>query len=174
VEPHIEQLAWVVLRAANRAQAKGSTARLAVPRAPEVAEEMGVELTDEQYLSVEDYLLDQGYVADADISLTWSAFTITPAGLRWLQTSLPEPLLTDHRVQELAESAGQEDAFESALRAELEEERRRIEDLERDLTEDRPVAPGTATEGPEGVVETRSTAEGPQETTEGRWWEFWR
>ena len=82
VENQTEQLAWVVLRAANRTQAKGSTARLVVPRAPEVADELGRELTDAQFRSVEEYLLDHGYVADADIGLTWSAYTVTPAGLK--------------------------------------------------------------------------------------------
>ncbi len=171
-EHHIEQLAWVVLRAANRSQAKSSTVRIVVPRAPEVAGEMGAELTDEQYLSVEEYLLDQGYVADADISLSWSAYTITPAGLKWLETGLPEPLLTNHWVQELAESAGEEEAFESVLRAELEEESRRMEDLERVLNEERSGAPETAAEEPE--VEPRSGTEGPHTAAERRWWEFWR
>ncbi len=66
----IEQLAWVVLHAANRIQAKSSTARLIVPRAQEVAEELGMDLTDAQFLSVEEYLLDHGYVMLADIGLT--------------------------------------------------------------------------------------------------------
>ena len=42
VADETEKLAWVVLLAANRTQAKGSTVRLIVPRAPEVAEELGV------------------------------------------------------------------------------------------------------------------------------------
>ncbi len=121
---------------------------------------MGTELTDEQYLSVEEYLLDQGYVADADISLSWSAYTITPAGLKWLETGVPEPLLTDHRGQELAESAGEEEAFESVLRAELEEESRRMEDLERVLNEERTGAPETAAEEPE--IEAPATPEARQ------------
>jgi hypothetical protein len=165
-------MAWVVLRAANRAQAKGTTVRLVVPRAPEVADEMGLELTDEQYLAVEEYLIDRGYVADADISLTWNAYTITPAGLKWLKSSLPEPILLD-RGQEFAESAGAEDAFESALRVELEEESRRMEDIERTLDEERPAAPETSAEGPE-EVESRPDPEGPHATPERRWWEFWR
>ena len=66
----MEQLAWVGLRAANRSQAKSSTARLSVPRAPEVAEELGVDLTDAQFFSVEEYLLDHGYVVPANIGLT--------------------------------------------------------------------------------------------------------
>src|SRR5215211_9531118 len=70
VGDEIEQLAWVVLRAANRRQAKSSTARLIVPRAPEVAEELGMDLTDAQFLSVEEYLQGHGYVVPADIGLT--------------------------------------------------------------------------------------------------------
>src|SRR5918992_1208435 len=68
-------LAWLVLGAANRAQAKGSSVRLIVPRAPEVAQELGMDLTDEQFLSVEKYLEDQGCIAPADVSLTWSTYT---------------------------------------------------------------------------------------------------
>ncbi len=155
---------------------------------------MGADLTDEQYLSVEEYLLDQGYVADANIRLSWSAYTITPAGLKWLETVLPEPLLTDHRGQELAEGAGEEEAFESDLRAELEEERRRMEDLERDLNEERPGAPKTAAEAPDleapaapearespvspgpggRPTDTTDAEGGREEATERRWWRFWR
>ena len=139
VEDQIEQLAWVVLRAANRTQAKGSTARLIVPRAPEVAEDLGIELTDAEFLSVEEYLRDHGYVAPADIGLSWGTYTATPAGLRWLEASLPEPSLMDP-LRELADKPGEETAFESALRAELEEERRQMEELERELNETPPEA----------------------------------
>jgi|SRR5215217_3055511 len=156
VEDQLEQLAWVILRAANRTQSRGSTARLVVPRAPEVADEMGIELADEEFLSVEEYLVDQGYLVDADINLTWGAYTITPAGLKWIETNLPEPLLTD-RVRELAERPGEEEALEAALRAELEEESRRMEEVERDLAADPLGAPETAAE--------------EQERTEPRpWW----
>ena len=86
----MEQLAWVVLRAANRSQAKSSTARLIVPRAPEVADELGMDLTEAQFLSVEEYLLDHGYIMLADIGLTWGTYTLTPAGLRWLDASSAE------------------------------------------------------------------------------------
>jgi hypothetical protein len=101
-----ERLAWVVLRAANRTQAKGSTSRLVVPRAPEVADEMGMDLTDVQFVSVEEYLEDRGYVAFADLGLVWDAYTITPAGLKWLKAPLYDR---------------EDAAFESALRAEVEE-----------------------------------------------------
>ena len=89
-----EQLAWVILRAANRTQARGSTVRLIVPRAPEVAEELGMELTEARVLSVEEYLQERGYVETANIGLTWGTYTITPAGLRWLEeapSETPEP-----------------------------------------------------------------------------------
>jgi hypothetical protein len=151
VEDQIEQQAWVV-----RTQSKGSTARLVVPRAPEVADEMGIELTDDEFLSVEEYLLNHGYLADADMSLTRSAYTITPEGLKWIETSLPEPLLMDP-VRELVKRPGEEEALEAALRAELEEESRRMAEVERDLAADSLGAPETAAE--------------EQERTEPRpWW----
>jgi hypothetical protein len=78
------------LGAANRAQAKCSSVRLIVPRAPEAAQELGMDLTDEQFLSVEKYLEDQGYIAPADVSLTWSAYTITSAGYEWLGADLSD------------------------------------------------------------------------------------
>jgi hypothetical protein len=169
LENQTEQLAWVVLRAANWTQAKGSTARLVVPRAPEVTDELGRELTDAQFRSVEEYLLDQGYVEDADIGLTWSAYTVTPAGLKWLETGLPEPLLTD-RVRELAERPGEEEAFEAALRAELEEERRRMEGVERELTEEPPGAPQTAVEEEQKRAEPGSGTGAAQVEAERRSW----
>jgi DNA-binding PadR family transcriptional regulator len=169
IETQTEQLAWVVLRAANRTQAKGSTARLVVPKAPEVAEEMGRELTDAQFRKVEEYLLDHGYVAEADIGLTWSSYTVTPAGLKWLEKRLPEPLLTDP-LREFAKRRGEEEAFEWALRAELEVERRRMEEVERELAEEHPGAPETAAEEPERTEEPRSTTGGPQEGSERPWW----
>jgi hypothetical protein len=86
-----EQLAWVVLRAANRTQAKGSTIQLIFPREAEVAEESGVELTEARLLSVEEYLQLHGYFEPANIGLTRGTYTITPAGLRWLEEAPSEP-----------------------------------------------------------------------------------
>ena len=86
-----EELAWVVLRAANRTQARGSTVRLVVPRAPEVAQELGAGLGEDRLLAAEDYLAERGYVAALDIGLTRGAYTITPAGLRWLERSPVAP-----------------------------------------------------------------------------------
>jgi hypothetical protein len=88
-EPTEKNLPWLVLRAANRTQAKGSTVRLIVPRAQEVAEELGMELTDAQFLSVEEHLHNHGYIEPANIGLTWGTYTVTPAGLRWLEEAPP-------------------------------------------------------------------------------------
>jgi hypothetical protein len=90
----LEHLAWVVLRTVNRTQAKGSTARVIVPRDPEVAYELEVVPTEDELLTAEEYLLDQGYVAPVDIGLTRGTYTITPAGLDWLESGPPEPRIT--------------------------------------------------------------------------------
>ena len=87
----LEQLAWVVLCTVNRTQAKGSTARVIVPRDPELAYELEAAPTEDELLSAEEYLLDQGYVAPLDIGLTRGTYTITPAGLDWLDRGSPEP-----------------------------------------------------------------------------------
>jgi len=87
-------LAWVLLRAANREQAKGSTVRLVVPSAPEVAYEVGVELPEARLLEVEHYLQDHGYIEPVDIGLTRGTYTITPAGLEYLDKGASEPLET--------------------------------------------------------------------------------
>jgi hypothetical protein len=88
--PTEKNLPWLVLRAANRTQARGSTVRLIVPRAPEVAEDLGMELTEARLLSVEENLQAHGYVEPANIGLTWGTYTITPAGLRWLEEAPSE------------------------------------------------------------------------------------
>ena len=79
-----EALALIVLRAANRTQAKGTTVRLVIPRAPEVAHEVGVGLTEAQLLEVEEYLHHHGYLEPVDMGLTSRTYTITPAGLEWV------------------------------------------------------------------------------------------
>ena len=134
-----EQLAWVVLQTTNQTQAKGSTVRLVSPRAPEMAYEREPPLTEAELLEVEEYLLECGYVAPTNIGRRWGNYTITPAGFSWLEGGLPEP--TD-QLWELAESPGEEVAFESAMRTELEEESHRMEELERELEEMRQKLPG--------------------------------
>ena len=93
MSPKPERLAWYVLRTANRTQAKGSTARIVVPRDPEMFDELGrewgVSPTDEDLLSAEEYLEEHGYLAPTDIGLTRGTYTITPAGLRWIEKEPP-------------------------------------------------------------------------------------
>ena len=86
-----ELLAWEVLRAANQEQAKGSTVRLVVPSAPEVAHEMGMDLSEARLLEVEEHLKDHGYIEPVDIGLTRDAYTITPAGLEYLDVRASDP-----------------------------------------------------------------------------------
>jgi hypothetical protein len=151
-----EQRAWGVLQTANRTQAKGSTVRLVVPRAPEMSYELEPPLSEADLSAVEEYLLEHGYVAPANIDLRWGTYTITPAGFSWLEGGLPEP--TD-RLAELARGPGEEAAFESAVRTELEEERHRMEELERELEE--------ALQKPPGAPEAQEAAGRSEERS---WW----
>jgi hypothetical protein len=165
-----EQLARVVLLAANRTQAKGSAVRPIVPLAPEVAQELGMELDDDVIVAAEEYLLKCGYVAPANIGLSWGAYTITPAGFSWLDESSPGSSTTD-RLRELAEKPGEEEAFEAALRAELKEEQRQMEEIEGELGEEPSGGPQSA-----GVGSVREEAppagEGAQVGAEP--WSWWR
>ena len=86
-----DHLAWIVLQTVNLKQAKGSTARIVVPRDPEVAHNLEVLPTEDELLSAEEYLLEHGYVATVDVGLTRGTYTITPAGLDWLDRGRPEP-----------------------------------------------------------------------------------
>jgi hypothetical protein len=137
-----EQLARVVLSAANRTQAKGSTVRPIVPLAPEVAQELGMELDDDVIVAAEEYLLKRGYVVPANIGIRWGTYTITPAGFSWLEESSSGSSTTD-RMRELAEKSGEVTAFESVLQAELEEEQYLMEEIERELGKE-----------PQGALET--------------------
>ena len=161
----IEQLAWGVLRAANRSQAKSSTARLIVPRDPEVAEELGMDLTDAQFLSVEEYLQDHGYVVLADIGLAWGTYTLTPAGLRWLKARSAARSATNW-LRELAGKPNEETAFESAIRAELEQEQQRMKEFERELGEVQREPMPEDTEPRLSTGDARTSIERP-------WWRFW-
>jgi hypothetical protein len=90
-----EQAAWLVLQAVNRGHAKGSTVRLVAPRDPDIVEELGRELglgpTDEELLSAEDYLLEHGYIALTGLGVTRNVYTVTLAGLDWLEAGLTAP-----------------------------------------------------------------------------------
>ena len=50
-----------------------------------------MDLTDTRLLSVEEHLQERGYVESANILSTWGTYTITPAGLRWLEEASSEP-----------------------------------------------------------------------------------
>ena len=169
VADETERLAWQVLRTANRTQAKGSSVRLVVPRAPEVAVELEFRLGDAELLTVEEFLLERGYVAPTNIRLTRGSYTITPAGFHWLEGGLPELSRPPDRLRELAGEPGAEAAFEAAIRDELEEESRRMEEVERELDEvhqELPEAPETVA----GKPEPRPAAGGTQEGAARPWW----
>jgi hypothetical protein len=100
-----EALAWVVLQTANRTQAKGSRVRIVVPRAPEVAHEVGAELPEARLVEVEGYLYLNGYVERVEMGLSGGTYTITPAGFEWLEGGMPEepPSSAKDPVRELAQ-----------------------------------------------------------------------
>ena len=85
-----EQLAWFLLRAVNQTQTKGSTVRLAVPSDPEVVARVPEAVADGEVLLAEEYLEGHGYLALADITLSRGTYTITPAGLKWLERGSPQ------------------------------------------------------------------------------------
>ena len=166
-----EQLAYLVLEAANRTQGKGTTVRLVVPRAQEVTNELDPTLAEHELLAAEEYLLERGQIAPANIGLTWGTYTITQAGLEWLEGGFTE----------------EEAALESALRAEVEEESRRLKEFERELDEARREvevaqhALGAAQAGATQAGATQAVREEPdkepwsntggaQEGVERRWW----
>ena len=92
LENETELLAWALMRAANRTQARDTTVRLVVPRAPEVAYDLGIEqLAQERIVEAEEWLEERGYLAPDNVGLTWGTYTITPAGLEWLRGGMPKP-----------------------------------------------------------------------------------
>lgn len=160
-----EWLAWLVLRTVNRAQAKDSTVRLVAPRDPQIIDELGGELglgpTDEELISAEDYLLEHGYIAPTGLGITRDIYTVTLAGLDWLERDLtalrsapqqesseeaqmsgathgaPEPL---GEITQRAEEVGSIVVLRGErerLLQELEEQRLRIERLEAELEQRR-------------------------------------
>ncbi len=158
-----EGLAWLVLRAVNRAQAKGSTVRLVAPRDPEIVDELARELglgpTDEELISAEDYLLEHGYIAPTSLGITRNIYTVTLAGLDWLERDLTAPRGTSQGSSSSEEAQRREARHDGAtepfgerpqraddvgsivvlrgerdrLLQELEEQRLRIERLEAEL-----------------------------------------
>jgi hypothetical protein len=100
-----ELLAWAVLRASNRTQATGTTVRLVVPRAPEVIDDLDMEVEEERIVGAEEWLVERGYLAAADVVLTRGTYTITPVGLEWLRGAMPELLEATQGVTEDAPDA---------------------------------------------------------------------
>src|SRR5215208_3676710 len=93
LENETELLAWALLRAANRTQGRDTTVRLVVPRAPEVAYDLGIEqIAQERIVEAEEWLEERGYLAPANIGLTWGTYAITPAGHEWLRGGMPKLL----------------------------------------------------------------------------------
>ena len=90
-----EQLAWLVLQTVNRVQAKGTTVRLVAPRDPDIVDALGRQLglgpTDEQLAPAEAYLLEHGYIAPTDLGTMRDIFTVTLAGLDWLNRDVATP-----------------------------------------------------------------------------------
>jgi DNA-binding PadR family transcriptional regulator len=152
-----ERLALLVLQIVNRTQAKGSTVRLVYPRDREMLEELGRTLgtgpAAEELLPVEDYLLEHGYVARVDIGLSTGSYSITTAGLEWLERNILEAPVMPQGLSDEAQSRGEdenrapelvEEAGSVVVRGErdrlleeLEEQRLRIERLEAELREAR-------------------------------------
>ena len=161
VADETRRLAWIVLETANQVQAKGSSLRLVVPRAPEVTYELEPPLSEADLLAVEKYLLERGYVAPANIGLRWGTYTISPAGFYFLEEGLPKP--------------GDESAFESAVQSELEQERRRMEEVERELGEVRQMLPGAPEKAAANTerAEKSHPAAGGWETI-STWRPWWR
>jgi hypothetical protein len=62
--------------------------------------ERGVIPTDDDLLSAEEYLEEHGYLAPTDIGLTRGTYTITPAGLRWIEEESPRATETPHTAEE--------------------------------------------------------------------------
>ena len=60
----------------------------------------GMEITEERLLTAEEWLVDRGYLAPADVGLTRGTYTITPAGLEWLRGGIPEPLEAPQKATE--------------------------------------------------------------------------
>jgi hypothetical protein len=65
-----------------------------------VIDELGIDVSEEQLLSAEEYLEDRGYLERADISLTMGTYTITPVGLKWLETGIPGRAEAHETVEE--------------------------------------------------------------------------
>jgi DNA-binding PadR family transcriptional regulator len=64
-----------------------------------------VAVTDQELLVAEEYLERHGYLARADITLTRGTYTMTPAGLKWLERGSPQPLEVAETIAERSEKS---------------------------------------------------------------------
>src|SRR3712207_4131490 len=107
------------------------------------------------------------------MGLSWGTYTITPAGFEWLEGGgMPKPSSSSAKdpVRELAERPSEEAALEAALRAELEEEQKRMEEFERELEEADQRQEGGPPRASRGTAEEpRGTAEPPTRNSLA-WW----
>jgi hypothetical protein len=53
-------------------------------------------------VAVEEWLVERGYLAPANVGLAWGTYTITPAGLDGLRGGMPEPLEAPQKATEPA------------------------------------------------------------------------
>ena len=75
--------------------------RLVVPRAHEVAHDLGIEqISQERIVEAEEWLEERGYLAPLNVGLTWGTYTITSAGLEWLRGGMPRPLEAPQKARE--------------------------------------------------------------------------
>ena len=124
-----QQVARLALETLNRKQGEGTTVRPVVPRNGEVAHQLDQALASHKLPAAEAFLLERGYIAPTNLGLsmlergyiaptnlglTWGTYAITPAGLEWLEEGLPDK--------------GR--AVDSARWGEVEEDGRRLDDVE--------------------------------------------
>jgi len=89
-----QQLAWLVLETVDRIQGKRTTVRLVVPSDQEVTSQLDPTLAEHELLAAEAYLLEWGYIAPATLGFSRSTYTITSAGLSWIDGGFPWPAET--------------------------------------------------------------------------------
>ncbi len=119
---NIEQNALRLLRLVNYNQAKWSTKEHVIPGKVALAARLDSQSDD--YGTVLDYLLDQGYFIRNTNPAGSEIFRITPAGMEMLGEEPRESLLERERADQERERADQERQRAEELSKELEEARR--------------------------------------------------
>ncbi|HLL39878.1 MAG TPA: hypothetical protein VK357_09455 [Rubrobacteraceae bacterium] len=100
-----QQLAWLVLETVDRLQGRGSTVRLVVPGDQEVTRQLAPFLAEHDLVAAEEFLLERGHIAPANLGLKRGTYTITATGLDWLDEGFPWPAEADQTVAEVLERA---------------------------------------------------------------------